>query len=380
MLQQALVSPTAKLEISKLLESSPSPSPPPPSTVSIPSFSRSFSGPSVATDPLVGRSPTTSPTSCFPALPYGSASLDTRRPSGTGPPPSLSIPASSIKRTASTSPQESRHTSKKPARQWSDADSHKLLKLRGANTTWLEIAHHFPGRTDTGCRLRYQNYLEKKYGWTEEKKKSLAVLYERYVTARQHLVGFVSVLILPVSRKHEMWQPIADDLVIPWRAVEDMHWAIGQENLVSMGGGKLLHPDRSGSKQDPGGSRTSFVSATSAVGPPPMQAHFVSAPTSTFSRHPSQPGAMLGQPPPLATTNGYTQPRYLPGGEDTGFGFHRTHRRQSSGGGQLPSLAEMERGIPAYAAQGRGHYRDDDDYEEVETKEELEEELERGQR
>ncbi|KAL8670106.1 MAG: hypothetical protein Q9168_005333 [Polycauliona sp. 1 TL-2023] len=359
MLQQALVSPTAKLEISKLLKSSPSPPPPLASTASVPSFSRSFSGPSVETDPRVVKSPTTSPTTCFPPLAYGSAAQHARGPSGTGQPALLSIPASSIKRTASTSPQESRHASKKPARQWSDADGEKLVKLRGANTKWGEVAKHFPGRTDTACRLRYQNYEEKKHDWTEEKKKSLAVLYER--------------------RKHEMWSQIAEELRIPWRAVEDMHWLIGQEDLVSMGGGKLLHPDRSAGKQSSGGSRRSSAMSSSA-GPPPTQTHFIGAPISTFSKHPSQTSTYQGQPPPLATTNGFAPPRYIPGGEDTGFGFHRTHRRQSStGSGQLPSLAEMERGIPAYAAQGRGRYQDED-YEEVETKEEIEEELERAQR
>ena len=196
MLQQALVSPTAKLEISKLLKSSPSPSPPPPLTASIPSVSRSFTGPSIGADPRTGKSPTTSPTSYYPPSASASASLDTRRPSITGPPISLSIPASSIKRTASTSPQESRHASKKPTRQWSDADSDKLLKLRGANVKWDEIARHFPGRTPTACRLRYQNYLEKKYDWNDENKKSLAVLYDRYVTVQWHSV---------CSRSPSMW-------------------------------------------------------------------------------------------------------------------------------------------------------------------------------
>ena len=46
---------------------------------------------------------------------------------------------------------------------------------------WEDIARHFDGRTSTACRLRYQNYLEKKHDWNDEKKKSLAVLYERYV-------------------------------------------------------------------------------------------------------------------------------------------------------------------------------------------------------
>ncbi|KAI4282634.1 MAG: hypothetical protein L6R38_002794 [Xanthoria sp. 2 TBL-2021] len=234
LLQQALVSPTAKLDISKLLKSSPSPSPPHPSTASIPSFTRSFPELSVKADPRVGKVSITPPTSCFPPLAFGTTSLHARRSTVTGPPPSLSIPASGIKRTASTSTQVSRHVSKKPRRQWSDTDSDKLLKLRGANTKWDEVARrHFPGWTPTACRLRYQNYLEKKYNWTDEKK-SLAVLYE--------------------CRKQEMWTQIAKALNLPWRAVEDMHWVIGQEDMVILAGDRLLHPDRSNGKQSPSGS------------------------------------------------------------------------------------------------------------------------------
>ncbi|KAL8908317.1 MAG: hypothetical protein Q9171_005503 [Xanthocarpia ochracea] len=358
MLQQALVSPTAKLDISKLLKSSASPSPPPPLTASIPSFSRSVSGPSVETDPRIAKSPTTSPTSYFPPSAFGPASLNAPRPTVTGPPPSLSGPAASIKRTASTSPQESRHPNKKPSRQWSEADSDQLLRLRGSNMKWEDIARHFDGRTSTACRLRYQNYLEKKHDWNDEKKKSLAVLYERH--------------------KQEMWTAIAEDLNIPWRAVEDMHWVIGQEDMVNLAGGRLLHPDKSGGKQSPSGSRMPSV-LPSSVGPPSMQAQFVSTPMSTFSRNPSQAGAMSGKPLPLVTTNGVAQARFVPSGEDTGFGFHRTHRRQSGSGGQLPSLAELERGIPAYAAQGRGRYREEVE-EEAEMTEEMEEEVGRGQK
>ena len=173
-----------------------------------------------------------------------------------------------------------------------------------------------------------------------------------------------------------MWTAIAEDLNIPWRAVEDMHWVIGQEDMVNLAGGRLLHPDKSGGKQSPSGSRMPPVLPPS-VGPPSMKAQFVSTPMSTFSRNPSQAGAMSGEPLSLATTNGVAQARFVSSGENTGFGFQRTHRRQSGTGGQLPSLAELERGIPAYAAQGRDRYREED---KVEKTEEMEEEGGRGQK
>jgi len=46
---------------------------------------------------------------------------------------------------------------------------------------WRDISRLIPGRTETSCRLRYQNYVEKDTDWSEEQKDKLARLYERYV-------------------------------------------------------------------------------------------------------------------------------------------------------------------------------------------------------
>lgn len=58
---------------------------------------------------------------------------------------------------------------------------------------WDDIARHFPGRTNTACRLRYQNYLERKYDWTDEKKAKLARLYNRYAI---NLISLLSTAFL----------------------------------------------------------------------------------------------------------------------------------------------------------------------------------------
>ncbi|KAL8702875.1 MAG: hypothetical protein Q9201_003938 [Fulgogasparrea decipioides] len=338
MLQAILVSPTAKLDISSLVQPSPSPSPPPPSTTSLPPFSRSFSVSATETQPRVGTSPTPSTGPAFPssAIPRGAVNPARHASAGGQAPPPTS--ATSSKRTASTSPQESRHASKKPTRQWSQADSDELLKLRGSNMKWEDVALHFPGRTPTACRLRYQNYLERRFSWTDEKKTKLARLYDRY--------------------KHEMWSSIANELVIPWRAVEDMHWMLGQDEMASRAGARLLHPDRSTGDPAPSGPRMSTIL------PPP--ASFVTGPASTFARLPATPGGVLAQPPGPATTNGTGTQRFPPGGEEMGFGFQRRSRRQRSSGGQLPSMADLDSGISAYAAQGEGYDDEDEDEDDME--------------
>ncbi|KAL8841759.1 MAG: hypothetical protein Q9170_000792 [Blastenia crenularia] len=332
MLQEVLVSPTAKLDISKLLKSSPSPSPPPPLTSSHPSLSRTFSIPSTDASFRPGTTSAAS-TNPRPNLPFiSSSTLDApRRPSIEGQGPVL-IPAISTKRTAPTSPQESRQANKKSTRQWSEADSDLLLRLRGDHMKWDDVAKHFPGRTNTACRLRYQNYLERKYSWTDEKKAKLARLYDR----------------------HDMWDGIAKELQIPWRAVEDMHWQIGQWDMANLAGARLLHPDRAGDEEAP--TSPSMQSVFPPSGPYTSQSSFMATPAGTFTGLPPTPGQMLAQPPPPPTTNGTAATGLMPSGEETGFGFRRRSRRRGSSGGPLPSLAELNLPVTAYAPPGGGRY------------------------
>ena len=46
---------------------------------------------------------------------------------------------------------------------------------------WDNVSKHLPGRSAMSCRLRFQNYLERRAVWDDEKKDELARLYERYV-------------------------------------------------------------------------------------------------------------------------------------------------------------------------------------------------------
>lgn len=63
--------------------------------------------------------------------------------------------------------------------QWSREEDALIIKLRGKNTKWEEIAKEFPGRSAIACRLRYQNYLEKGIDWTENSKDNLARVYHK---------------------------------------------------------------------------------------------------------------------------------------------------------------------------------------------------------
>jgi hypothetical protein len=76
------------------------------------------------------------------------------------------------------------HPEESPAKRqstWSAEEDIILIQLRGKGMKWEDISTRIPGRSHMSCRLHYQNYLERRYPWTEERKDKLARLYERYI-------------------------------------------------------------------------------------------------------------------------------------------------------------------------------------------------------
>lgn len=181
MLHAPLVISTAKLDIGSLLTSSPSPphrqNPTP--TTQPPPFSRSISVPTSTSQFPIITSPSTSSashysTSTAPPQAHGqtqTAPLGGRQPA-TG---------ASSKRGHPTNPDPLVSPDQKRQKKWTARENALLVSLRGANVKWADISKQIPGRSNTSCRLRYQNYVEKDNAWTDEKKDKLARLYERYV-------------------------------------------------------------------------------------------------------------------------------------------------------------------------------------------------------
>lgn len=181
-----------------------------------------------------------------------------------------------------------------------------------------------------------------------------------------HVLAGVEVLadLALFSDKQKMWSGIAQELKIPWRAVEYMHWEIGQEAMADIAGARLLHPVR------PSGESAALGSPMQSVfppgGPPTAQTSFMTTPTSTFSGLPSAAGGPLAQPQIPTMTHGTSVSRTAPGGEETGFAYHRRNRRPGLPGyrpgsstGPLPSLAEFDRTVQAYASPGMRRRHDE---------------------
>ena len=64
---------------------------------------------------------------------------------------------------------------------WSPEEDALIIELRGSGMKWDDISMCLPGRSSISCRLHYQNYLERRSEWGEERKNRLARLYERSV-------------------------------------------------------------------------------------------------------------------------------------------------------------------------------------------------------
>lgn len=74
------------------------------------------------------------------------------------------------------------HTAESPAKKqskWSPEEDALIIELRGSGMKWEDISKRLPGRSAISCRLHYQNYLERRSEWDEDKKNKLARLYER---------------------------------------------------------------------------------------------------------------------------------------------------------------------------------------------------------
>lgn len=74
------------------------------------------------------------------------------------------------------------HPAESPAKRqskWTPEEDALMIELRGGGMKWEDISKRLPGRSAISCRLHYQNYLERRSEWDEERKNKLARLYER---------------------------------------------------------------------------------------------------------------------------------------------------------------------------------------------------------
>jgi hypothetical protein len=196
-------------------------------------------------------------------------------------------PHSTLKRQASQTLLPDEPPAKKQAK-WTPEEDNLTIELRGQGVKWDDIAKRLPGRSSISCRLRYQNYLEKRAIWDEEKKNKLARLYARYVPTQQ--LRMLLRIILKnntdhgVSFKDQMWQKVATEMGIPWRSAESMHWQLGEQEISARANAPVfqLQPSTTGTGMS-SLSQVPVIPASAPHGftpanPPPMPPHLHQVP------------------------------------------------------------------------------------------------------
>ncbi|RYO48190.1 hypothetical protein AA0116_g12592 [Alternaria tenuissima] len=217
-------------------------------------------------------------------------------------------PPSTLKRQASQIPLPDESPAKKQSK-WTPEEDNLVIELRGQGTKWDDIAKRLPGRSSISCRLRYQNYLEKRAIWDEEKKNKLARLYVRF--------------------KDQMWQKVATEMGIPWRSAESMHWQLGEQEMSARANAPVfqLHP-----------------SATGTCMSPPSQAPVVPA-SAPHGFTPANAPQLMPQPPPMPPQL-HQVPPPMPQGPPMHYSHQRTDSGSSAGGQRRNSSFSRRRADP----------------------------------
>ncbi|SPO03429.1 related to DRPLA protein [Cephalotrichum gorgonifer] len=336
---------TATVDIASLLEGSDSkestasprqrPRPPP--------LSSAFSGPPPTT--AVTLYPTVAPATAY--APF------TQYPAEAGIPPAPAPATESLRSRPRTMPPLTTtsmaskrslgpHSAESPAKKqskWSAEEDALIIELRGSGMKWEDISRRLPGRSAISCRLHYQNYLERRSEWDEERKNKLARLF-----------------------KPEMWAKVAEEMAVPWRAAEAMHWQLGEAemarragvvpftlssaNAIDTPGHRRNSPPRGYTHAQPGNlPRDTGVSARYGRG------HVVPLPPGrTMSgRQDSIPTRPSPLPPDAAD-----RPPMTDLGPAPGLAPIHLPAVQGRGSGMLPGIAELTTGVspfstPAYS-------------------------------
>ncbi|KFA50310.1 hypothetical protein S40293_03314 [Stachybotrys chartarum IBT 40293] len=232
------------------------------------------------------------------------------------------------------------HAGDQPAKKqskWSPEEDALIIELRGSGMKWEDISKRLPGRSAISCRLHYQNYLERRSEWDEDRKNKLARLYERF--------------------KAEMWAKVAEELAVPWRAAEAMHWQLGEADMARRAGvtpfslaavtiesGQRNSPSRTSHGQIP--PHTAMPRDLASQSPHNIYATTptmvsVSSGRAVHSRRDALPPPSSA-PPTLVTDLGDTY-------YSAGPGLAPIHSQpQPRSAGLLPGVAELTTGVSPY--------------------------------
>ncbi|KAI1093786.1 hypothetical protein F5B19DRAFT_104497 [Rostrohypoxylon terebratum] len=230
------------------------------------------------------------------------------------------------------------HAAESPAKKqskWTKEENAMITELRGNGMKWDDISRRLPGRSAISCRLHYQNYLEKRSSWDEEKKNKLARLYERL--------------------KQDMWTNLSNEMNIPWRTAEAMHWQLGEQDIQRRAGVSqpfVMSPVTT--SEHHGDSRTSTRHTHSHSHSQSGLSRAVTSGSGYERGEPSTSGRPLASRRESIPRHVSVYPEHVP----EGYSYHQHHSMplapiktepQSPLPGMLPGVAELTTGVNPYS-------------------------------
>jgi hypothetical protein len=127
-----------------------------------------------------------------------------------------------------------------------------------------------------------------------------------------------------------MWAKVAEEMAIPWRAAEAMHWQLGEQEMARRAGVVPFSLSSGGGSVEP----PTKVRRSNTVMPRLRRQSVSVAPVSQRAVPPPIVPPPQQQPPPQALPQVLSQ----------------AHAPPAGGQPQLPSLEELTAGVPAYAS------------------------------
>ena len=148
--------------------------------------------------------------------------------------------------------------------------------------------------------------------------------------------------------KRDIWTPLANELQVPWRAAESMHWLIGETDMARRAGSALFSMTGAGSKKPASLSSSSSASGMERYGP----SESVRANYEDYD----EPGRASEE----ADLDDTRRRRRGADMQQQGQQLAPVGRGFEAGSGHelvLPSLAELTGGVPAFMGLNReGRY------------------------
>jgi hypothetical protein len=139
----------------------------------------------------------------------------------------------------------------------------------------------------------------------------------------------------PFRFKPEMWSKVAEEMAVPWRAAEAMHWQLGEADMA---------------RASPSHSHSHSQSQSSAMSTGSSSARY-SRPATAHSGSSSAKGSGGGSARTIAARRDSTPRSVPPASPSDGMALAAIGGGMSMGmgrGGLLPSVAEMTTGVSPY--------------------------------